>query len=335
MQNEIKKESDVFAENGQIQNIGWSRKPLFNFDKSMCRNRFALTERDSYMIANDKVSIYLSVEEKGICAAVTAVIVDHVNATVDYCTRKKYMSFGSLDMPYSSKNGDVTFTDTRVGMNFSNTALRRYLRCEFVNFCKDKNLYINISLENTIDESLNTLIPVKNSRRGFYLKRFSPAMRASGIVRCGGAEYNLSADDTFAFLDWQRYSNTDKTYYHALYANSLTESGRQFALCLAGGLGDSSMGSENCYFLDGKVYKFASIKAEGSEDRPDKPWKFTAGSSAMEIIFRPEIKAGRLMFAKQGDKTLICGKLYGYINQIDAEKITLDAMPAHLEFMLT
>ena len=335
MQNEIKTESAVFSANGQIQNMGWSRKPVFNFDKALCSRRFTLCERDSYMISNSEVSIYLSVEKKGLTACVTAIVADHINATIDSCTRKKYMSLSGPDMPCSSKNGDVTFTDTRVGMNFSNTALRRYIRCEFVNFCRDKNLYINISLEDTIDESLNALIPLKESRKDFYLKRFMPAMRASGIVRCGGAEYTLNAEDTYAFLDWQRYSTRDKSYYHALYANVFMDDSRQFALCLAGGLDNTSMGSENCYFLDGKVYKFASIKAEGNEEKPDKPWYFTAGSSAMDIQFRPQIKSGRLMYKKCGNKTVIFGKIYGYIKQLETEKILIDAIPAHLEFMLT
>lgn len=333
MQNEIKSESCVFDATGCVKNPGWSRLPLFTFDKSLCKNRFTLCERDTYMIANDEVSIYLSIADLGVTSEVTAVIADHVRGTIDARTLKKYMSFGRLDMPSSSKNGDVTFTDARVGMNFSNTALKRYIRCEFVNFCKDKNLYINIMLEDTIDESLNVLIPTKNNRRGFFLKRFMPSMAASGVVRCGGAEYNLTADKTIAFLDWQRFSINDKAYYHALYADTTIE-GRKFSLCLAGGLGDASQGTENCYFLDGRVHKFASVKAEGNEDRPDKPWRFTAGSSAMDIVFRPEIKSGRLMSQKCGQKILIFGKLYGKIKQIDKEKITLDAVPAHLEFTL-
>lgn len=333
MQNEIKTETAVFEQSGLVKNPGWSRLPLFTFDKSLCKNRFSLCERDSYMISNDEVSVYLSIAENGVTAEVTAIIADHIRGTIDARTLKKYMSFGRLDMPSSSKNGDVTFTDARVGMNFSNTALKRYIRCEFVNFCKDKNLYINIMLEDTIGESLNVLIPAKQNKRGFFLKRFLPSMSASGVVRCGGAEYNLKADSTVAFLDWQRFSIGDKAYYHALYADTVID-GRKFSLCLAGGLGDPSLGSENCYFLDGVVHKFASVKAEGSEERPDKPWHFTAGSSAMDIIFRPEIKSGRLLSQKCGHKNIIFGKLYGNIKQIGTEKITLDAVPAHIEFTL-
>lgn len=334
MQKEIKNESNIFSESGQIQNPGWSRRPIFNFDKSMCRNRLSLKEKDSYLIANDQVSIYLSISDNGFYSQVTAIIADHTNAVIDSCTRKKYMSFGRLDMPASSKNGDVTFTDTRVGMNFSNTALKRYLRCEFVNFSKDKNLYINIMLEDTIDESFNVLLADKDNRKGFYLKRFMPAMKASGVVRLGGAEYNLSADNTRAFLDWQRYCISSKACYHALYADAIID-GHQFALCLAGGIGDTSMGTENCYFYDGEIYKFASVKAQGSEERPDKPWRFTAGTGLTDIMFRPEIKSGRLMCRKCGQKTIIFGKLYGTIKQMNSEKIILDAVPAHLEFILT
>lgn len=333
MQNEIKTESDVLTQEGYTKNPGWSRLPLFTFDKSLCRNRLSLYERDSYLISNEQVSIYLSVTQKGLTSEVTAVIADHERGTIDARTLKKYMSFGLVDMPSSSKNGDVTFNNARVGMNFSNTALKRYIRCEFVNFCKDKNLYINIMLEEGIDESLNTLIPSKHNRRGFLLKRFMPSMRASGVVRCGGAEYNLSPENTHAFLDWQRLSTKDKAYYHALYADAEIDS-RQFALCLAGGIGDHSQVTENCYFLDGIIHKFASVKAEGNEERPDKPWKFTAGSNAMEIIFRPEIKGGKLMSQKCGNKFIIFGKIYGTIKQIDTEKITIDAVPAHLEFTL-
>ncbi len=334
MQNEITRESNVFSESGQVQNAGWSRKPVFNFDKSLCKNRMSLHECDSYLIADDKVSIYLSVAENGLNSQVTAIVADHVTGEIDSRTLKKYMSFGGLDMPASSKNGDVTFTNARVGMNFSNTALKRYIRCEFVNFSKDKNLYINVMLEDTIDESLNVLVPVKNESKGFYLRRFMPAMKASGVVRCGGAEYKLTADTAIAFLNWQRYNTKDINNHHALYADTKLEDGRQFSLCLAGGIGDPSMGSENCYFLDGIIHKFASVKAQGNEDRPDKPWTFTAGNSAMNITFRPEIKAGHLMGQKCKDKFIVFGKLFGHIKQLETEKIVLDAIPAQLEFSI-
>jgi len=333
VQREIVNEKNIFDANGKLNCAGYSREPNFVFDKSLCKNRFTLNERDSYLIVGGGAAIYLSVAEKGINSEVTAVIVDLNTGEQDFRTLKKYMSLGKLSMPASSKNGDVTFTDTRVGMNFSNTALNRYIRCEFVDFYKEKTLYINLELKESPCDSLNVLIPAKGNQKSFFLKRFLPYMRASGVVRCGGAEYNLNKEDSFAYLDWQRYSLSEKSCYHALYANTEI-SGRQFALCLAGGVGDTSEGSENCFFLDGKMHKFASVKAMGKEERPDKPWKFTAGSSAMELTFRPSIKSGKLLCVTTGGKTLVFGELYGFIKQIDTEKLYLDAVPAHMEFTI-
>lgn len=332
MQREINTEKSIFDANGKLSCAGYSREPNFLFDKSMVKNRFTFTERDSYMIVGNGAAIYLSVAEKGVNAEVTAVIVDLNTGEQDFRTLKKYMSLGKLSMPASSKNGDVTFTDTRVGMNFSNTALNRYIRCEFVDFYKEKTLYINLELSQKPCESMNVVIPAKNNPKGFFHKRFMPAMCASGVVRCGGAEYNFTKDSSFASLDWQRYSLSEKSCYHALYSNTEID-GRQFALCLAGGVGDTSQGSENCFFLDGVLHKFASVKALGKEERPDKPWKFTAGS-ALELTFKPLIKSGKLLCVTTGGKTLVFGELYGFIKQIDTEKLYLDAVPAHMEFSI-
>lgn len=332
MQNEIIKESDIMSPDGQVQNPGWSREPVFIFDKSLCRNRMTLHERDSYLISDGKVSVYLSIEENGLNSQVTAIVADHVTGDIDSRTIKKYMSLGRLDMPATSKNGDVTFTDSRVGLNFSNTALKRYIRCDFVNFSKDKNLYINLTLEDSIDESLNLLMPIRSESKGFYLRRFMPSMKASGVIRCGGAEYTLSPETAVASLNWQRFNTKDNVNHHALYSDTKLDNGQQFALCLAGGVGNPFYGTENCYFLDGVIYKFASVKALGSEERPDKPWHFTAGASAMDITFRPEIKSGHLMGQKCKNKFVVFGKLFGHIHQIDNEKIVLDAVPAHMEF---
>ena len=89
MQNEIKTETAVFDESGFVKNPGWSRLPLFTFDKSLCKNRLSLCERDSYLIANEEVSIYLSIADMGINSEVTAVVVDHVRGTIDARTLKK------------------------------------------------------------------------------------------------------------------------------------------------------------------------------------------------------------------------------------------------------
>ena len=334
MQKEIRTESQVLSPEGRVRNPGWSRTPLFYLDKSLLKNRFSFSEKDSFVISNSDMTMHLSIEENGIVSQVSALIVDYNTGSIDHKSLRNYMSFGRLNMPQTSTNGDTSFVNSRVGMNFLNTALNRYIRCEFVNFYKDKNLYINLELSEETDESLNVLIPDKNNPKGFLLKRFLPGMGASGVVKLGGAEYNLSKENTHAYLNWTRLYSGEKACYHGLYANTEID-GKQFALCLSGGIGDVSMGGENCYFYRGVAHKLASVMASGTEEKPHKPWHFTAGSSALDITFKPTIKGGHLLHKKCGKKTFIFGKLYGTIEQMNSEKITLDAVPAHLEFSMS
>lgn len=331
MQKEIKNETGIIDGNGFLQLAGWSRKPLLRFDKYLCRNRLFLHERDSYVISDDNVTVFLSISEKGINAQIDALIFDRQNGTIEKKSLKKYMSFGSLDMPSSSKNGDTTFSSPRVGMNFSNTALKRYIRTEFVNLSKDKNLYINLTLEEDIPESFNVVIPDKDSRKGFFLRRFAPSMKVSGVVRLGGAEYILTSDNAKAFLDWQRYFTKSKCYYHALYADSKIN-GENFSLCLAGGFGDVKGVSDNCYFYKGEVFKLSQVKAYGTEEKTHKPWRFTESESGLDITFKPMLKGGHLMTETVGEKTFIFGSIYGKLNHSPSEIMEIDAMPAHLEF---
>ncbi len=333
MQREIKTETGILQSDGCVKAAGWSREPLLRFDKYLCKNRLSLFERDCFVINDENVTAILSISERGINAQIDALIFDRNKGTIDKKSLKKYMSFGSLDMPSSSKNGDTTFSSPRVGINFSNTALKRYIRTEFVNFNKDKNLYINLMLEESISQSFNVILPKKESRKDFFLRRFAPSMKVSGVIRLGGAEYNLSADTATAFLDWQRYFTKGKNYYHALYADSEIL-GDKFSLCLAGGFSDFKDVSDNCYFYKGELNKLSHVKAYGSEEKAHKPWRFTEETSGLDIVFKPLLKGGHLMAERVGDRYFIFGSLYGSLNHSPSETLKIDAMPAHLEFTI-
>ncbi|MDO5124029.1 MAG: DUF2804 family protein [Eubacteriales bacterium] len=333
MQNEIKTEIDVLDASGIVKNPGWSRHAVFSFDKSLCKSRFRLTEHDSYIITNEQVVVYLSVSELGAVAQVSAMIIDLSTGEIDHRTLNNYMSFGKLNMPISSKNGDTTYTDVRVGMNFSNTAINRYIRCDFVDFSKDKNLYINLELQESISESFNVLVSEKEGEKGFMLSRFLPGLKVTGVVRMGGAQYDFTEENSHAYLLWQRSYLKGKAYYHGLYCDCALND-RQFSLCLAGGVGDVSRSTENCYFYDGTVYTLARIRAEGNEEKPHKQWVFSAGNGSLGFKFIPTIKGGHLLHGKCGKRTLVFGKLYGTIEHINGEKIVLDAVPAHMEFTM-
>ena len=61
MQHEITHICNVFEENGEVMNAGWSRQPVFTYNEPMSKMSGKHGERDCYFVNNGEVSLYLSV----------------------------------------------------------------------------------------------------------------------------------------------------------------------------------------------------------------------------------------------------------------------------------
>jgi len=335
MQYEIKKRQYLLDESGTVISAGWSKAPNFIYDKDFSGvSRFKLKERDCYYISNKELGIYITASEYGIHTVISVTIINFLEGLIYTRTVTKYFSLGQTDMPMSSEHGDVTYADNQVGINFANTSVKRYIKCDFVDFCEGKNLYINLILEEKCRESLNVAIPFREHNKCFFLKRFFPAMTVSGLVRFGGYEYNLRNEYSTAYLDWSRYAVPKHSFYHAVYINSIV-TGKQFALCLSfGSSGDTVRGSENCFFYDGIIHKLSTIKAAGNETYLNKPWHFFSLNNNLDLNFRPITAVNGLMSVNCDKRTLVFGTINGKIASSDCEPIMLQNIPAHMEFTI-
>lgn len=336
MQYEVKKAQPLLSEKGTVISVGWSKTPNFVYDKDFCKmSVFKRKERDCYYISNHDVGLYISVAEHGMKAVISAALVIFKEGIIYSNTVTKPFALGNISLPLSSQNGDTSYADNRLGISFSTSAAKRFIKCDFIDFCEGKNLYVHLNLEERFRESdsLNVVIPYSENKRYFFLKRFLPSLRVSGVIRFGGFEFNLEEHNSNAYLDWSRFGVPGKAFYHAIYADGFVN-GKNFALCLAGGLGNTSKGNENCFFYNGKIHKLAGIKASGNEEFLDKPWRFQAGTSVLELTFEPMIKKGRLLSTDCDRRSIVFGHISGTINHLDLEPIFIDKIPAHMEFTL-
>lgn len=332
MQREIKEKCNVFEQDGEVQNAGWARSAVFNYNSEISKTAGRHGECDSYFINNGEVSLYISVENFGFEFAVKIAVADLKKGGV-ICDSvvKKFMLFRN-ELPESGNNGELLYTDRRIQIQLTNTTDGRFLKCDFIDFGGLKNLYFNINLKKIDGESLNELAPFERDRKYFYLKRFLPKFTASGVISVGGLEYSLSENTSRAYFDWMRFSKPRKHSYQRLSADCIID-GKRFSLCLASRVGDNRYGNENCFFLDGKLEKLSQINVKGTNGRLDRPWYFTAGISALDITFKPFTVKGEPMLAQMGKTTVVFGRLYGQIKRIDFDKpFVLDNAQAHMIF---
>lgn len=339
MQYEIKKEQSILNEKGTVVSAGWSKKPVFFYDADFCKiPRYKFKERDCYYINNEELGLYIAVAKYGFSLVISACLIIFEEGIIYSNTITRPFSFGKVSFPSSSVNGDTAYAENRLGINFANTSSKRYIKCDFIDFAQGKNLYVNLSLEEKHDESLNINIPFNKNKYYFFLKRFLPSITVSGEITFGGYQFNLNRANSSAYLDWSRFGIPNKAIHYSLYANDPVN-GRDFSLCLAGGVGNVANANENCYFYNGIIHKLSTIEALGSEERLDKIWKFKSKPSpnnlnTMELIFKPKVHNGKLLVTDCDKRKLVFGSIKGIINESTINEILIEDLPAHMEFAL-
>ena len=330
MQREISEKHNIFEQDGKVMCAGWSKNPVFEYNKEESRTNGKHGERDCYFISSEDVSLYLSVENLGKEFMVKIAVADlKKGGVISDCVVKKSF-FTKIDLPESGSNGELLFTDKQIQLKMTNTVDKRLLKCDFIDFGGNKNLYFCINLSMLEGESLYELAPFERDRRYFYYKQFIPKFLASGIIRVGGLEYSLKETNSRAYFDFTRFSKPRKHNYQRLSADCIID-GKRFSLCLASRVGDNRYGNENCFIVNGRLAKLSQINVKSTNGRLDRPWYFKGGISALDISFKPFTVKGEPMAAQMGKTTVIFGRLLGSIKHIDCDSpIILDNAHAHM-----
>ncbi len=332
LQREITSACNVFEENGEVMQAGWARRPVFIYNEPQSKSSGKHCERDCYFVNNGEVSLYLSVENLGLEFAIKIAVADLRRGGVISDFMVKKLNLIKNELPEAGDKGEFLYSDKRVQLQLTNTPQGRFLKCDFIDFSGIKNLYFSIVLKKLKGESLNELAPFERNRKYFYLKRFVPKFSASGVIRIGGMEYSLNENTARAYFDWTRFFKPRHHNYQRLSADCLIE-GRRVSLCLASRVGDNRYGNENSFFIDGKMFKLSTITVKNTKNRIDRPFYFKGGTSAVDITFKPFTVGGDAMMAHMDKTSVVFGRLYGTINNVNLEEpLVLDNAQAHLIF---
>ena len=332
MQREITATCNVFEKNGEVQQAGWARSSVFVYNEDQSKTRGKHGERDCYFINNGEVSLYLSVENLGLEFSIKIAVADLKRGGVISDFLLKKINLVKYELPESGDNGEFLYSDKRLQLQLTNTPQGRFLKCDFIDFAGIKNLYFNLVLKKQTGESLNELAPFERNRKYFYLKRFVPKFTAEGVIRVGGMEYSLNENTGRAYFDWTRFSKPRHHNYQRLSADCMIN-GQRVSFCLASRVGDNRYGNENCFFVGGKIFKLSNINVKGTPKRPDRPYYFHGGTSAVDITFKPFTVGGAAMVATMASTSVIFGRLYGTVNNVNLpEPLVVDNAQAHLVF---
>ncbi len=309
MQKTIDTVKKIFNENGEVTFGGWSRSPLFQYNKEAYPNPSKLVERDCYYISNSDMGIYISVEAVGSELYIRIVHTDFkTERTVCDNINRKFM-LEPKRLPESGSLGEFSYTDKKIALTLTNTVDGRYIKCDFIDFGDFKNLFVKVRVRKLGGESMNTIAPFDGAPKCFYLKRFVPKFFAEGVVRLGGTDYSLTEDNSFVYFDWSRYVFPRRQKFQQLSGVGETD-GKRFSVNLASRVGNNIKGSENCCFIDNKLIKIGRLKVSESGKSPNNFWLFESIDGSVSFTFTPYSK----MNCRCEKLSFIFGELNGTVH---------------------
>jgi hypothetical protein len=196
---------------------------------------------------------------------------------------------GKFDMPQTSENGSVKIQDKKITVDF--TAVEggsRFIKIDFPGFSHSKGGlrgYIVLSPPENA-ESLYNCMPWREDKQAFRLTRRSPWFIAEGAVQFGESELQFTKNDAWGIFDWNRgvRPRSDVRYWAAgcgLY------NGKQIAFTVGYGSADGSQGTENGFFLDGKLHKLDQVTFHINPESWMGQWSFTSSDQRLEMTFIP------------------------------------------------
>lgn len=331
MQQVVSDTKKLFNEKGEVVFGGWSKSPLFEYNKGQYQTPNKLCEKDCYYITNKEMGFYLSVETQGFEMLIKIIFVNYRNGRVsqDYISKKFMLS--PTKLPEAGNSGEFSYTDKKIALTLTNTVDGRYIKCDFIDFANYKNLYVKVLVKKLQGESMNIIAPFEKSKKNFYFKRFVPKFTAKGVVSFGGTEYNLDEENSYVYFDWSRYSLPRHQKYQVLNG-IFTIGGHTVAINLASRVGDNKKGNENCFFVDNYLFKIGKIKVGGDEKRYDKEWFFKADNGSLDLTFTPKNNSGALLSCKCEKDVVVFGNLNGYIVDENIGTVKFKNKPVHMIF---
>ncbi len=162
MQREIIRNTKLLNEEGNLNQSGYARSLILDYDrKDIKANSLRIKEWDYYLIYNDQYGIALTLADNSYMSLESVSILDFKNAKEKTVSPIQAFSLGKINMPSSSKKGDVVYTSKKVDLSYKHKAGKRILECRIDNFHDKQTFSCYLELDEEPQDSMVIATPLK------------------------------------------------------------------------------------------------------------------------------------------------------------------------------
>jgi hypothetical protein len=315
-QNEILASVSVLDDVGKPHNFGWSRQPLFFYDPIMVSApRHRISEADRYIIQSPTHLVVFEIRDDSWLGYAGITVISLRDKTRSTQTFQSLFPMGVYDLPTSSVTGSVKWHNKRSHLDFiSMDGGVRLIMTEIPKWGRrNRSLRGALVLSEPVEpQSLVTNQPWLNESSTFRYARCSPWYTVEGVIQFGSSEIIFTKGNAWGIFDWNRSvrPKTDIRYWAS--ACGLSE-GRQLGFSVGYSWADFSLGTENGFFVDGKLHKLDQVTFHIPPYDWLSPWKFTSNDNRLEMTFVPhqERTEKRSLFFHTSTRRQVCGFFSG------------------------
>jgi hypothetical protein len=298
---EISAPLSVLDDLGRPVNFGWARSPVFKYTASQLRTPARrITASDRYIISSPTHLITMQVLDGGYLGYVGVSVIslkDKKRSTQFY-----HIPFplGELNLPNSSETGQVRIQKKKFFLEFTvMESGARIIRLDFPRFGHHRYLRGELVLTPPPGaESLVTHMPWPSDRNAFSLTRRSPWFNTEGVIQFGIAEIIFSQGKSWGILEWSRGSRPRSDV--RWWASACGHAGEnRIGFSVGYGGADSSLGTDNAFFLNGRIHKLDQVTFHLTPANWMESWHFTSNDNRLEMTFIPfqeRIERKRMLF---------------------------------------
>jgi len=292
MQNELTQPGPLLDVNGNLAQVGWSRKPLLDcnlenvhFYNLRALQRFRIKRWDYYAVFTPNRFFSATIADLGYAGNIFVYTLDF--ATGELHEEGLVIPFGNgIKLERNPEAGEASFTNDKVSLYFHTDGNERHIRVNWAGFDNARSIHFEITLHTLPDhESMNIIIPIGENR--FYDNTKINCMPATGNFKYGNVHEELNPQTCIGSLDWGRGVWEYESLWNWTSSSGFQPDGQSIGLNLGMGFGDLSKATENAIILNGRIHKLGAVRFEYKSGDYMQPWKFTDAESRLDLTFTP------------------------------------------------
>jgi hypothetical protein len=333
---ELTQPSPLLAADGQLTQVGWSRRPLLDCNLENARfyplhflQRLRIKRWDYYGVTTPDHFFSATLADLGYAGQVFIYLIDFATGKYNEATLTVPFSNGIV-LPRNSTDGDSTFDNGKVHLAFRHETEARHISVVWPGFA-GKDLAADFTLRlKPGHEAMAIVIPMNTGfpARRFYYNCKINCLPAAGHLTWGDTRLEFKPEASLGNLDWGRGIWDYRSFWVWASASGFLPDGRTVGLNLGFGFGDTSKATENALILDGRLHKLAQIDFQYSAQDFKQPWRMSSPDGRLDLEFTPFVErvaqTNLLLIASEVHQMF--GRYTGTVTADDGEVLHLDGL---------